>query len=452
MSQRKLINWRPIDRRQWLKAAGLSLAGASASGWLPALAGEVAADPRRRRQCVLLWMTGGPSQIDTFDMKPDHANGGEFKEVATNVPGLRFSEHLPKLAKQADRLAVVRGLSTKEGDHGRGTYLMRTGQRPEGPIRFPCMGSALSKELAGEDLELPSYVSILPYSAVNWDAFGPGFLGPAHSPLTVAASDNPAASVQISPEGYAELTVDDLELPEGVDREQFEKRVKLWKRLQKDFLSKHQSGAPMAHHTIYQRALRLMDGDVAEAFDLTEERTNVRDAYGRGQFGQACLMARRMVERGVPFVEVTLGSFVAGSANWDTHQNNFATVKQLSEQLDSGWSALMRELGERGLLDTTTILWMGEFGRTPGINKDTGRDHFPSAWTCVFAGGGIQGGAVYGKTSADGATVEEGKADAGDVLATLCAALGIPPDTENTSDVGRPVPIAKGKPIQAILA
>ncbi len=451
MSQRKQNNWPSIDRRRWLKAAGLSLAGASASGWLPALASGLAADPRRRRQCVLLWMTGGPSQIDTFDMKPDHANGGEFKEVETNVPGLRFSEHLPELAKQADKLAVVRGLSTKEGDHGRGTYLMRTGQRPEGPIRFPCMGSALSKELAREDSKLPNYISILPYSAVNRDAFGPGFLGPSHSPLTVAAADNPAASVQISPEGYAELTVNDLELPEGVDREQFEKRAKLWKKLQEDFLSKHQSGAPIAHDTIYKRALQLMDGDVAKAFDLTEERTKVRDAYGRGQFGQACLMARRMIERGVPFVEVTLGSLAPGSTHWDTHQNNFATVKQLSEQLDIGWSALMRELDERGLLETTTILWMGEFGRTPGINKDTGRDHFPSAWTCVFAGGGIQGGAVYGKTSADGTTVEEGKAEAGDVPATLCAALGVPPDKENTSEIGRPVPIAEGEPIQAIL-
>jgi len=314
------------------------------------------------------------------------------------------------------------------------------------------MGSALSKELAGEDSEMPSYVSILPYSAVNRDAFGPGFLGPSYTPLSVAASDNPAASVQVSPEGYAELTVDDLELPEGVDRAQFERRVELWRTLQEGFLAKHQSPAPIAHHTIYQRALRLMDSDVAKAFDLTEERTSVRDAYGRGKFGQGCLMARRMIERGVPFVEVTLGSLAPGAANWDTHQNNFATVKQLSEQLDAGWSALMRELGDRGLLDTTTILWMGEFGRTPNINKGAGRDHFPSAWTCVFAGGGIQGGAVYGKTSPDGATVEEGKVNAGDVLATLCTALGVPPDTENTPKIGSPVPIAEGEPIQAVLA
>lgn len=452
MSRRKQNNWPPTDRRQWLKAAGLSLVGASASGWLPALASELAADPGRRRQCILLWMTGGPSQTDTFDMKPNHANGGEFAEVATNVPGLRFSEHLPKLAKQADKLAVVRGLSTKEGDHGRGTYLMRTGQRPGGPIRHPCVGSALAKELAADDLELPSYVSILPYAGANRDAFGPGFLGPGFSPLTVASSDNPGASVQISPEGYAELAVDDLELPEGVDREQFEKRVKLWQSLQDGFLAEHKSTAPMAHHTTYLRALQLMDGDVGKAFDLTEERTNVRDAYGRGQFGQGCLMARRLIERGVPFVEVTLGSFVAGAANWDTHQNNFATVKELSGQLDAGWSALMQELDERGLLETTTILWMGEFGRTPGINKDTGRDHFPSAWTCVFGGGGIQGGGAYGRTSAVGTTVEEGKVDAGDVLATLSTALGVPPETENTSEVGRPVPIAEGKPIQAILA
>jgi uncharacterized protein (DUF1501 family) len=195
-----------------------------------------------------------------------------------------------------------------------------------------------------------------------------------------------------------------------------------------------------------------MDGDAGKAFDLTEERTDVRDAYGRGPFGQGCLMARRLVERGVAFVEVTLGSFVRGAPNWDTHQNNFATVKGLSGELDAGWSALIQELDDRSLLQTTTILWMGEFGRTPRINKDGGRDHFPSAWTCVFAGGGIRGGGAYGRTSADGTTVEEGKVDAGDVLATLSTALGVPPETANTSESGRSVPIADGKPIKAILA
>jgi len=365
---------------------------------------------------------------------------------------LRFSEHLPKLAKQADKLAVVRGLSTKEGDHGRATYLMRTGQRPGGPIRYPCVGCVLSKQLAGDDQAGLNYVNISPYRAVNRSAFGPGFLGPNHAPLTVAATDNAAASAQASPEEYATLPVDDLQPPVDIDRTQFEKRVKLWRSLQEGFIANHGSAAPLSHHAIYERALRLMDSDMAKAFDLSAEPSKVREAYGRGRFGQGCLMARRLIEQGVPFVEVALGSLAGGFPNWDTHQNNFATVKALSAELDAGWSMLMQELHERGLLDVTTILWIGEFGRTPRINGNGGRDHFPAAWSCVLAGGGIQGGGAHGKTSPDGTTVEGGKVAVGDVLATVCAAVGVPPDTENDTKLGRSVPIADGEPIQAILA
>lgn len=440
-----------IDRRHWLRLGGLGLFGAGLCGWLPRLANAVAED-QRRRHCIVLWMAGGPSQTDTFDMKPNHPNGGEFSEIATNAPGLRFSEHLPKLAKQADRLAVIRGLSTKEGDHGRATYLMRTGQRPEGPIRYPCVGCVLSKELAGDDQTGLNYVSISPYMAVNRDAFGPGFLGPNHAALTVAATDTPAASAQASQEGFAALPVEDLQPPVDIDRARFDKRVKLWRSLQEGFIAKHGSEAPLSHHATYERALRLMDSDVAKAFDLSGEPSEVREAYGRGRFGQGCLMARRLIEQDVPFVEVTLGSLAGGFPNWDTHQNNFATVRALSEELDAGWSTLMQELSERGLLDATTILWIGEFGRTPRINGNGGRDHFPGAWSCVLAGGGIQGGGAYGKTSPDGTTVEDGKVGVGDILATVCAAVGVPPDTENDSKLGRSVPIADGEPIKAVLA
>ncbi len=441
-----------IDRRRWLKASGLGLLGAGTSGWLSALANAAASAPQRQRHVVVLWMSGGPSQTDTFDMKPNHPNGGEFSEIATNTPGLRFSEHLPKLAKHADKLAVVRGLSTKEGDHGRAIYLTRTGQRPDGPIRYPSIGCVLSKELAGDDPTGLNYVSISPYQAVNRDAFGPGFLGPSHAPLVVAASDNAAVSAPTSSEGYANLPVDDLQPPVDIDRSQFDKRVKLWRSLQKGFLANHGTAAPSAHDMTYQRAQHLMDSDVAKAFDLSDEPSKVRDAYGKGRFGQGCLMARRLIEQGVPFVEVTLGSLGGGQPNWDTHQNNFPTVKTMSVELDAGWSTLMQELHERDLLDMTTILWIGEFGRTPRINRNGGRDHFPAAWSCVLAGGGIQGGGAHGKTTPDGTAVEDGKVGIGDILATLCAAIGVAPDTENVTGVGRSVPIADGEPIRAILA
>src|SRR5688572_9241857 len=170
------------SRRDWLKAASLGLLGSSASGWFPAFVERLAADPKRRRHCSLLWMTGGPTQTDTFDMKPGHTNGGQFKEVATKVPGLRFSEYLPKLGEMADRMAVVRSLSTKEGDHGRGTFVVRTGQKPQGPIQYPTIGSSLSKSLGRNDDAVPHYVSISPYRAFNQAAFGPGFLGPRYAP------------------------------------------------------------------------------------------------------------------------------------------------------------------------------------------------------------------------------------------------------------------------------
>jgi hypothetical protein len=413
------------------------------------LANELAADPKRRRHCILLWMTGGPTQTDTFDMKPGHANGGEFKEVATNTPGLRFSEHLPKLGQMADRLAVVRSLSTKEGDHGRGTYVVRTGQKPQGPVQYPAIGSSLSKALAREDEAVPHYVSISPYRAFNQAAYSPGFLGPRYAALTVGATDG-VQQAAAAAGGYAELKVDDLS--PGVEKSQFTGRVDLWRALESRFVANHRGPSPAAHQTVYERALKLMDSSAARAFDLSEESAAVRDAYGRGRFGQGCLMARRLIESGVSFVEVTLGNVGDNMFGWDTHQNNFTAVKALSAELDAGWGTLMKELAERGLLDSTTILWIGEFGRTPTINMQGGRDHFPAAWTCVFGGGGIKGGQAFGKTSDSGEEVTEGKVDVPDILATLCHAVRVDPEEKNVSEQGRPIKIADGQPIKEILA
>ena len=442
-----------FNRRQILQAASLGLLGVSASGWFPAFADEVQADPKRRRHCVLLWMTGGPTQTDTWDMKPGHANGGEFKEKETKVPGLRFSEHLPKLGSMADKLAIIRSLSTKEGDHGRGTYLMRTGHQPQGPVQYPSIASSLSKALGDENDAVPQNVSISPYRAFNQSAFGPGFLGPKFAPLTVGATDSfqPDAAGAAAA-GYAELKVDDLTPPVGVAKEQFEGRLELWRTLQSRFLATHRTASPVAHDTVYQRAVKLMNSGAAKAFDLTEEPDKIRDAYGKGRFGQGCLMARRLIERGVSFVEVTLGSFNGNSLGWDTHQNNFTSVKALSAELDAGWGTLMQELAERGLLESTTFLWIGEFGRTPAINPQGGRDHFPAAWSCVLGGGGIKGGQAYGKTSDSGTEVAENKVDVGDVLATLSSALGVDPESENISGVGRPIKIAEGKVIKELVA
>lgn len=199
-----------LTRRHVLGTLAAGIGGASVSGWFPAFADQLANHPNRRRHCILLWMSGGPTQTDTWDMKPDHENGGEFEEIQTAAPGLRFSEHLPKLATMADKLAVMRGLSTKEGDHGRGTYLMRTGQTPLGPFLYPSIGSTLANQLGDREMKLPGYVSIGPYRAFNQDAFGPGFLGPRFGPLVVGASDIPGAMANAA-DGFPELKVQSLD-------------------------------------------------------------------------------------------------------------------------------------------------------------------------------------------------------------------------------------------------
>ncbi len=448
--------WNPIDRRRMLKAMACGACGVSVSGWLPTLAQAVAADPRRRRHCILLWMAGGPSQTDTFDMKPSHTNGGEFKEIATNVPGVRFSEHLPRLAQHADKLAIIRSLTTKEGDHERGAYLMRTGQRPMGVINYPSVAASLGKELALADDSLPPYISISPSRGPGQGGFGPGFLGPKYAPLVVAGNQGAvpanAEANAAAAQAFADLKVDAIKPPTGVSAAQTERRLELWQMLENRFLKRHPSASPHAHQTVYNNALRMIESDASAAFDLSQEPDKVRASYGKGVFGQGCLMARRLVERGVPFVEVSLSASVAGSYGWDTHSNNFEAVKGLSAELDAGWASLLADLDERGLLESTTVVWMGEFGRTPQINGSAGRDHYPNAWSAVLAGGGIAGGQAYGRTSEDGTEVVEGMVSTVDLLATLCGALGVDHKTQNMSDVGRPFRISDGTPIEAVLA
>jgi Protein of unknown function (DUF1501) len=437
-----------ISRRRVLNTLAASLAGISASGWFPAFARQGLTEARRSsRHVILLWMSGGPTQTDTWDMKPGHANGGEFKEIQTASPGLRFSEHLPKLAAMSDRLAVLRGLSTREGDHGRGTYLMRTGYVPAGPVRHPCIGSSLANQLAGGEISLPGCISVGAFRALNEDAFGPGFLGPRLQPLMVGASDMPGATA-LGGDGFPQLTVQGMNRPAGITDARMEKRLSMWKRLESGFVATHQLGAAKSHHMIYENAVRLMNSEDAKAFDLSSEPAALREAYGRTVFGQGCLLARRLIERGVTFVEVTLG----GGAGWDTHSDNFNAVRALSTELDNGWATLMNDLAERGLLESTTILWMGEFGRTPQINNTAGRDHFPAAWSAVLAGAGIAGGQAYGRTSDSGMSVEDGELSAEDLLATLCQAVGVDAKTTQIDDNGRPIRITEGAPATAVLS
>jgi hypothetical protein len=443
-----------LSRRDWLRLTTAGVVSYSLSGWLEALAADTATNPQRRRSCILLWMNGGPSQMDTFDLKPGHANGGPYKEITTSVPGIRISEHLPKLASLMDQMVLVRSMTTKEGDHGRATFLMRTGYLPQGPIQYPSIGSLVAKELGGDEAALPNFVSIAPFRFFNTSAYGPGFLGPQYAPLVVGESNTPRPQ-PMGGENYEQaLKVQDLLPPSDVHRAQADARIDLLDGLERDFLARHPGVSAESHRTAYERAVRLMRTAAAQAFELSEEPPALRDAYGRNLFGQGCLLARRLVERGVPFVEVTLAGVNGGAAGWDTHQQNFDMVGQLSRVLDPAWGTLMEDLQMRGLLDSTLIVWMGEFGRTPKINNNNGRDHFPNAWSTVLAGGGLRGGQVVGRTSPDGGTIEERPVTVTDFLATICLALGIDPLKQNMSNVGRPIRIVDkaAKPMQEVVA
>jgi hypothetical protein len=417
-----------LSRRDFVKLSAAGVLGASTSGWLDILAARAAQSGAKHKAFILLWMDGGPSHKDTFDLKPGTANAGEFRPIPTSVQGVQISEHFPKLARLMQHGAILRSMSTGEGSHGRAKYYLHTGYKEGvGGLQYPSIGSIVSKELGRPEFPLPNVVTI------GNRSYGAGFLGPKHQPLNV-----------IDPKRGVE------NLHPLVDDKQFGNRLGLLEEMEKGFYKEYQTGSIKAHQTAYHRAVGLMQSKEAKAFDLTREPASSRAAYGTGKFGEGCLLARRLIEIGVSFVEVTLGG-------WDTHQNNWDRVKQLSAQVDPATSALVTDLKTRGLLDSTLIIWMGEFGRTPHINKrgaKPGRDHYPRAWSTVVMGGGIKGGQVIGKTDKEGASVVERPISTLDFMATVCQILGIDYNKTNTAASGRPIRIVdKGaNPIKELLA
>jgi hypothetical protein len=439
MTMRNFALDRPT-RRGWLQAAAGGMAGAGLAGWFGSLASAMSDPGRPKRSCILLWMNGGPSQTDTFDLKPGHEHGGPFRPIASRVPGIEVCEHLPGIAQWTDQLAIIRSMSTKEGDHGRARDNLRTGYFPQASIQFPVLGSLVSKEFVGQAGDLPNYVSIFPRGLFNAGMPPAGFLGPDYAPLLVGQDND-------GNENGQRLAVENLALPKSVSIEQALARIELLQRMERKFLDDRPGAAAESHRTTYAKAARMMSPEAAKAFQLDDEPSKNREPYGNTQFGQGCLLARRLVERGVPFVEVSLGG-------WDTHDDNFRQVQNLCGVLDKAWSALMRDLKERGLLDSTLIVWMGEFGRTPAINPRQGRDHYPKAWSVVLGGGLIRGGQVVGRTSGDGMAVEDRPVSTPDVLATICVALGLDPNKQHISNVGRPIRLVdpSAEPVLEVIA
>jgi hypothetical protein len=405
-----------------MKLSAAGILGPAMSGWFQLLAGqaaETAARGVKHKSCILLWMDGGPSHVDTFDPKPDAADyvRGESKPIATAVPGIQICERLPKFARLMSHAAILRGMSTEEADHGRARVYMHTGYKPGlGGISYPGLGSIVSAELGDPDAPLPNFV--VTGTPLNKHEFvsGPGYLGPRHQPLVMA---DPRKGLEDS--------------KPLVPADDFNDRVSVLEQLEQGFARTTRSSAARAHETTLRRAVRLMCSNRGKAFDLDLERPETRAAYGDNGFGRRCLLARRLIEAGVPFVEVYL-------ANWDSHEKKTADgVKELLPQVDQGMSALLGDLKDRGLLDNTLIIWMGEFGRTPRINHNGGRDHYARAWSTVLAGGGIRGGQVIGRTDKEAAAVVERPISVIDFMATVCRILRIDYTKKIMTPGGRPI-------------
>jgi hypothetical protein len=412
-------------RRDFIKIAFGASAAAALSGkfLLPTWA---ASKPAPAKSVILLWMQGGPSQLDTFDPKPGTETGGPHKAIETKTKGLFVSEHLPRLAQASDSYSVIRTLFSKDPNHDTARYLLHTGYRTDPTVDHPHLGSLLSQELGTRAEGLPGCITL-----GKEPGAGSGYLPPEMSPLLIEKIENP---------------LEDLKLSNGVTSFRLGDREKLLWTQNESFAADHAEGPVESQRKAYERAFSLMRSPNLKAFDISSEKDETRKLYGSSPFGRACLMARRLVESGVRFVEVTL-------ADWDTHADNFNRSKGLMEQLDPGMSGLLTDLARRRMLDETLVIWMGEFGRTPRVNGGNGRDHWTRAFCAALAGGGLAGGRVLGRTNALGTETQERPVSVQDLFATVYGQLGVDPTKKYMTPAGRPVKILEGgDPVKELLA
>jgi len=421
-----------IVRRDVLKVGALGALGLTLSDYFRrATADEV--KPAAAQSAIVIWLGGGPPHLDTFDMKPDAAAEyrGEFNPVATNVAGIQVCEHLPQLARCADKYAIVRGVSHTLAGHELGTMYLSTGNRPIPSLRFPGYGAVVSRELAGSK-ELPHFVAIpnTPQKA--------GYLGVQQAPLETNATPQPGQP----------FNVRGISLSGGLTVEQFERRQKLLGQVDTAFRELESKSTLIdGLNRFDQQAYAVISSSRArQAFDTSQEPAEVVSEFGETRFGQSCLLAVRLIESGVRFVTVSFGG-------WDTHSGNFRQCKEtLLPQLDQGLAALLRAMTSRGLLDSTTVLVTGEFGRTPKINPRAGRDHWPRAFCTLLAGGGVRGGQVIGASDEHGMGPAHEPIAPDDVAASFYHSLGIDYRQEYHTPTGRPVMIVReGKLIPGLL-
>lgn len=407
-----------LSRRTLLSAAAATTAVAADMTVLNVLRSPVLADELKKndKRVILFWLAGGASQLETWDPKPGRPTGGPFRAIQTSIPGIAISELMPKMSTRLSRTAILRGLDTGNGDHGGAARLMHLGRRDEPNVKYPDIGAVLARELGRSDSQVPDNVAFYTATEGRGGAVSQsGFLGARYNAMFLTEGSTPPNLARL--EAIADLDHHD--------------RARLRDALSLQFAQGRESPAVASHNEAYGRVRGLMASE--KLFDIEQESLAMQEKYGRTLFGEQTLIARRLVEAGVPFVKVS-------RAWWDSHGQNFETHLELVSELDQVMSALIDDLSDRGMLDHTLIITLSEFGRTPGINSSLGRDHFASAWSVSLTGCGIKGGTVHGKSDENGNTVVEGKIGAAELFATIFRALGI--DHRKDYHIGaRPIPL-----------
>ena len=407
-----------INRRRFLqRTCSTAVAGTAVVGGLGSLTAGKAAEQLKSQdmRVVVFNMHGGLSQLESWDPKPGTRTGGPCRSIPTSVPGIHISDLLPNTAKQMHHLCLLRGVNTAEYDHGKGAYMMLTGRRQSAAADYPQIGAVSAKMLNDESKGLPGHIVVAP-SGGGGRGNESAYLGPKYSSVALSGSTPPPHTLR----------------PDGISDQAEVRRHEMRRRINQEFLNRKRTAITDAYTHSYEQALRLMER--RDVFDISKEPAADLDRYGKHDFGRQCLMARRLVENGVSFVQVT-------HSNYDTHNDNFNFhIEQLGE-FDQGFSTFVNDIAERGMLDKTLIVVLSEFGRTPNINLYYGRDHWSRAWSIVMAGGKVARGAVYGATNAEGTEVTEGQVDHGALFHTYLQAVGVDSNQSITVD-GRELPIA----------
>jgi hypothetical protein len=424
-----------VSRRGLLQLGSLSVLGISLPQLLAARKARASLASRSQEtSCILIWTQGGTSHHDTFDPKPNAPLSirGEFGAIDTAIPGIQFTDAVPNMAKELKRFALLRSWNPQNGSHGIADQYVMSGRKFNAAMQYPAMGSAVSWH-QGFRSALPPFVQLGTSIDRRFGGGSAGVLGTEHNPFEITADPN-----------SKNFTVRDISLPNGVDSQRLSRRRQMLAAI--DGLQQQADLQPSAFEALdehCQAAINMITApETKRAFKIEEESAALRDRYGRHKFGQSCLLARRLIENGVRFVTITDGG-------WDTHQNNFKSLKTSRlPPIDQGLPALLTDLQNRGLLETTLVVWLTDFGRTPNINSASGRDHWASAGFAIMAGAGIPGGAVLGATDDEGGKPIRDEYLTEDIAMTIYEKLGLPPDLTAQSPDGRPVRLIEGHPIK----